>query len=94
MKDLKVEHSKAMKAKDLEINFRCGATDSKIAPANALLSVPPGKLVKGCTLSKDLPLLKNMSLADVECEIRVKGYQHRLIYDPKNPPHKRNFVFS
>ena len=60
--------------KDLEIHYlRCGATDSKIATVNALLSVPPGKSVKGSTLSKDLPLLKNMSLADVEWEIRVRG---------------------
>ena len=93
MKDLKVEHSKAMTAKDLEIHYlRCGATDSKIATVNALLSVPPGKSVKGWSVSKDLPLLKNMSLADVEWEIRVRGYQHRLIYDPKNPPTKTNFA--
>ena len=33
-----------------------------------------------------------MSLSDVEWEIRVRGYQHRLIYDPKNPPPKTNFA--
>ena len=37
-------------------------------------------------------MLKNMSPAEVEQEIRVRGYGHRLIYGPKNPPPKKDFA--
>ena len=33
-----------------------------------------------------------MSLAQVEWEIRIRGYAHRLIYDPKHPPPKKDFA--
>ena len=33
-----------------------------------------------------------MSWAQVEWEIRVRGYAHRLIYDPKHPPPKKDFA--
>ena len=47
---------------------------------------------EGWTSFDDLPVLKNMSLAEVEQEIRVRGYGHKLIYGPKNPPPKKDFA--
>jgi hypothetical protein len=47
---------------------------------------------EGWTSFDNLPVLKNMSPAEVEQEIRVRGYGHRLIYGPKNPPPKKDFA--
>ena len=44
------------------------------------------KELKDWTLSKNLPDWEKMSPEEVEEEIRVRGNQHRLVYDPKNPP--------
>ena len=33
-----------------------------------------------------------MSPFEVEQEIRVRGYGHKLIYGPKNPPPKKDFA--
>ena len=47
---------------------------------------------EGWTSFDNLPVLKNMSPAEVEQEIRVRRYGHRLIYDPQNPPPKKDFA--
>ena len=49
-------------------------------------------IAEGWTSFDDLSVLKNMSSAQVEWEIRVRGYAHRLIYDPKHPPPKKDFA--
>ena len=38
---------------------------------------------EGWTSFDDLPAIKNMNPAEVELEIKVRGYGHWLIYDPK-----------
>ena len=40
-------------------------------------------IAEGWTSFDDLPALKNMSPAQVEQQIRVRGYGHRLLYDPR-----------
>ena len=42
--------------------------------------------VDGTTLSKNLPDWEKMSPEEVEEEIRVRGNQHKLVYNPENPP--------
>ena len=84
MQQLKLDHAKAMKDKEVEIHFlRCTATDSSLATVNALIAK---KQLKDWTLSKNLPDWEKMSPEEVEEEIRVRGNQHKLVYDPKNPP--------
>ena len=84
MKQLKLDHAKAMKEKDIEIHFlRCTATDSSLATVNALMAK---KELKDWTLSKNLPDWEKMSPEEIEEEIRVRGNQHKLVYDPENPP--------
>ena len=81
---MKLDHAKAMKDKEVEIHFlRCTATDSSFATVNALMAK---KQLKDWTLSKNLPDWEKMSPEEVEEEIRVRGNQHKLVYDPKNPP--------
>ena len=84
MQQLKLDHAKAMKDKEVEIHFlRCTATDSSLATVNALIAK---KQLKDWTLSKNLPDWEKMSPEEVEEEIRVRGNQHKLVYDPENPP--------
>ena len=84
MNQLKLDHAKAMKEKEVEIHFlRCTATDSSLATVNALMAK---KRVKGLDLSKNLPDWGKMSPEEVEEEIRIRGNQHKLVYNPENPP--------
>ena len=81
---MKLDHAKAMKDKEVDIHFLCcTATDSSFATVNALMAK---KQLKDWTLSKNFPDWEKMSLEEVEEEIRVRGNQHKLVYDPKNPP--------
>ena len=83
MRQLNLDHAKGMKAKEVEIHFlHCTATDSSLETVNALLVK---KELKGWTLSKSLPDWEKMSPEDVEEEIRDRGNQHKLVYDPENP---------
>ena len=84
MNQLKLDHSKAMKEKEVEIHFlRCTATDSSLATVNALMAK---KELKDWTLSKNLPDWGKMSPEEVEEKIRIRGSQHKLVYNPENPP--------
>ena len=84
MRQLNLDHAKTMKAKEVEIHFlRCTATDSSLETVNALMAK---KELKDWTLSKNLPDWEKMSPEEVEEEIRVRGNQHKLVYDPENPP--------
>ena len=69
MRQLNLDHAKAMKAKEVEIHFlRCTATDSGLETVNVLLAK---KELKDWTLSKSLPDWEKMSPEEVEEEIRV-----------------------
>ena len=46
----------------------------------------PKKQLKDWTLSKNLPDWEKMSPEEVEEEIRVRGNQHKLVYNHENPP--------
>ena len=90
MKQLKLDHAKAMKEKDVEIHFLCcTATDSSLATVNALMAK---KELKDWTLSKNLPDWEKMSPEEVEEEIRVRGNQHKLVYNPEDPPRISRFA--
>ena len=84
MQQLKLDHAKAMKEKEVEIHFlRCTATDSSLATVDALIAK---KELKDWTLFKNLPDWEKMAPEEVEEEIRVRGNQHKLVYNPENPP--------
>ena len=84
MQQLKLDHAKAMKEKEVEIHFlRCTATDSSLATVDALIAK---KELKDWTLFKNLPDWEKMSPEEVEEEIRVRGNQHKLVYNPEDPP--------
>ena len=84
MQQLKLDHAKAMKEKEVEIHFlRCTATDSSLATVDALIAK---KELKDWTLFKNLPDWEKMSPEEVEEEIRIRGNQHKLVYNPENPP--------
>ena len=69
MNQLKIDHAKAMKEKEVEIHFlRCTATDSSLATVDALIAK---KELKDWTLFKNLPDWEKMSPEEVEGEIRV-----------------------
>ena len=86
MHQLNLDHAKAIKERDVEIHFlRCTATDSSLATVNALMAEPK-KQLKDWTLSKNLPDWEKMSPEEVEEEIRVRGNQHKLVYNHENPP--------
>ena len=71
MQQLKLDHAKAMKEKEVEIHFlRCTATDSSLGTVNALMAK---KELKDWTMSKNLPDWEKMSPEEVEEEIRVEG---------------------
>ena len=44
------------------------------------------KELKDWTLFKNLPDWEKMSPEEVEEEIRIRGNQHKLVYNPENPP--------
>jgi len=89
---LKLEHAKQLAKKDIEIHFlKCQLSDSaeKLEDVNRLVS---GKVLEGWSLFSELPKLKDMSPEQVEKEIVGRGYKHRLIYDPKKPPLRKDFA--
>ena len=65
------------------IFLRCTATASSLATVDALMAK---KELKDWTLFKNLPDWEKMTPEEVEGEIRVRGNQHKLVYDPENPP--------
>ena len=90
MQQLKLDHAKAMKEKEVEIHFlRCTATDSSLATVDALIAK---KELKDWTLFKNLPDWEKMAPEEVEEEIRVRGNQHKLVYNPENPPRISRFA--
>jgi hypothetical protein len=93
MKKMEVEHAKTLRDRDRQNHYlRCQlgvAGAEHLETFNKLMS---DDKAEGWTSFDNLPVLKNMSPAEVEQEIRVRGYGHRLIYGPKNPPPKKNFA--
>jgi hypothetical protein len=84
MHQLNLDHAKAIKERDVEIHFlRCTATDSSLATVNALMAK---KELKDWTSSKNLPDWGKMAPEEVKEEIRVRGNQHKLVYNPENLP--------
>ena len=55
----------------------------KVETVNALMDK---KELKDWTSSKNLPDWEKMTPEEVEEEIRVRGNQHKLVYNPENPP--------
>jgi hypothetical protein len=90
---LKVGHAEDLLTRDKENHYlRCQlgvAGADNLETFNKLIA---NSIAEGWTSFDDLPVLKNMSSAQVEWEIRVRGYAHRLIYDPKHPPPKKDFA--
>ena len=93
IKKLKVGHAEDLRARDKENHYlRCqlGAVGADHLRTFDKLMV--NDEAEGWTSFDDLPVLKNMSPAEVEQEIKVRGYGHRLVYDPKHPPPKKDFA--
>ena len=90
---LKVGHAKDLRARDRENHYlRCqlGAAGADHLRTFDILMADDA--AEGWTSFNDLPAIKNMSPAEVEHEIRVRGYGHRLIFDPKHPLPKKDFA--
>ena len=93
MKKMEVDHAENLRNRDRENHYlRCqlGVTGAEhLETFNKLMS---DDTAEGWTSFDKLPMLKNMSPAEVEQEIRVRGHGHRLVYGPKNPPPKKDFA--
>ena len=93
MQKMEVDHAENIRDRDRENHYlRCQlgvAGAEHLETFNKLMS---DDTAEGWTSFDNLPMLKNMSPAEVEQEIRVRGYGHRLIYGPKNPPPKKDFA--
>jgi hypothetical protein len=81
---LKVGHAEELWARDKENHYlRCqlgAAGANHLETFNKLMA---DDTAEGWTSFDDLPILKKMSPAEVEQEIKVRGYRHRLLYDPR-----------
>ena len=90
---LKVGHAEDLLTRDKENHYlRCQLGVAGADNLETFNKLMDNDIAEGWTSFDDLPVLKNMSSAQVEWEIRVRGYAHRLIYDPKHPPPKKDFA--
>ena len=90
---LKVGHAEDLLTRDKENHYlRCQLGVAGADNLETFNKLIVNDIAEGWTSFDDLPVLKNMSSAQVEWEIRVRGYAHRLIYDPKHPPPKKDFA--
>ena len=90
---LKVGHAKDLWARDKENHYlRCQLGAGGADHLRTFGNLMADDAAEGWTSFDDLPAIKNMSPAEVEQEIRVRGYGHRLIFDPKHLPPKKDFA--